>query len=67
MKQIYKSVVKTFSTCLTLLSVKTFDIAQIGRLWKFLATNFPSKVAQKFCDFLGSFEKHHFSSKIIFD
>ena len=37
---------------------------QIGRFWKFSATNSLSKVAQKDCRFLGYFEKAQLMSKL---
>ena len=36
---------------------------QIGRILEFLATNFVTKVALMFGDFLGSYEKHCFISQ----
>ena len=36
---------------------------QIGQFWKFLATNFITKVGKMFGDFFGYIEKHHFLSE----
>ena len=40
-----------------ILKVGVQQLGQIGRFFKFLATIFLKKVAQMYCDFLGSFKK----------
>ena len=39
---------------------------QIGRVFKFLATNFVTKIRQMFVNSLGYYEKHHFLGKNCF-
>ena len=39
------------------------SVTRLGKFWKFLATNFHSKVAQVFGDFFGYFWKSHILSK----
>ena len=39
------------------------SVTRLGDFWKLLGTNFLSKVAQMFVDFLGSLEDHNFISQ----
>ena len=39
-------------------------MTRLGDFWNFLVTNFITKVAQMFGDFLGSCENYHFLSQI---
>ena len=41
----------------------TTSVTRLGNFWNFFVTNFISKVAQMFCDFLCSCENHHFLSQ----
>ena len=39
------------------------SVTRLGDFWNFLATNFVTKVAQMFCNFMGSCKNHYFLSQ----
>ena len=48
--------------CITGKLVSSFNVTSLGDFWNYLATNFITKVARMFGDFLGSCEIHRFLS-----
>ena len=59
-----KMALKNFSVSASNLTFRNASATRLGYFYKIMITNFPSKIAQLFEDFLGNCCKWHFSVKL---